>query len=146
METLIWAQSIYNISLAAWNAVRAVPSNTLIRSRFHEVRSAVSGDLLDAQQIGHLVDLWIGGNPDARENESFALSIHAVAFRSMITVSEDGPVDDLNYMFKINGGLFDQFRQRPQAFAAFLKKYWNQAYSALLCSNFSRPSPVFIAE
>jgi 1,4-dihydroxy-2-naphthoyl-CoA synthase len=51
-KTLIWAQHVSNISPAARNVVRAalsVPSNTLTRSRFHEVRSAVSGTLLDAQ-------------------------------------------------------------------------------------------------
>jgi hypothetical protein len=95
------------------------------------VRFVVSDTLLDTQQIGHLIDLWIRGNPDGRENERIVLSVHAVAFRPMITVSKDGTVDGLNHVFKINGDLFDQFGQQPQAFVIFLKKYWNQAYSAL---------------
>jgi hypothetical protein len=49
----------------------------------------------------------------------------------MITVSEDGTVDGLNHVFKIDGDLFDQSRQQPQACVTFLKKYWNQAYSVL---------------
>jgi hypothetical protein len=73
------------------------------------VRSAVSDTLLDIQEIGHLIDLWIRGNPDARENERLVLSVHAVAFRPIITVPEDGTVDDLNDGFKIDGDLFDQF-------------------------------------
>jgi hypothetical protein len=49
-------------------------------------------------------------------------------------------------MFKIGGELFDEFSQRPQAFVAFLKKYWNQTCSAFLCSNFTRSNLVFIVE
>jgi hypothetical protein len=79
----------------------------LIRSRFHEMRSAVSGALLDAQQIEHLIDLWIRGNPDARKNERLVLSVHAVAFRSMITVSEEGTVDGPNHTFKFDSSRFD---------------------------------------
>jgi hypothetical protein len=89
------------------------------------MRSAVSGALQDAQQIGHQIDLWIGGNPDARENERLVLSIHAVAFRPMITVSEDDTFDGLNHVFNINGDPLDQFRQPQQAFVALLKKHWN---------------------
>jgi hypothetical protein len=83
------------------------------------VRSAVSGALLDAQQIECLIDLWIRGKPGARENERLVLSIHAATFWPMITVSEDGMADDLNHVFKIDGDLSNQ---QPRTFVAFLKK------------------------
>jgi hypothetical protein len=95
------------------------------------VGSVASGALLDTQQIGQLIELWIPGNPDTREDERLVLSVQTVAFRPMITVSKDSTVDGLNHVFKIDGHLFDQFSQQPQPFVAFLKKYWNQAHSAL---------------
>jgi hypothetical protein len=109
-EKLSWAQQVYDISLAALNVllgVLPVPSDALIRSRFHEVRSAVSGALLDVQQIGHLVNLWIRGSPDARDNKMVVLSIEAVPFQPTITVSEDAAVGTLNRVFKIDIDLFD---------------------------------------
>jgi hypothetical protein len=94
------------------------------------VRSAVSSALLDVQQNRHLIDLWIRGTPDARENGKLNLSVHTVAFQRMVTVSEDGTVDSLNHVFKIDGDLLDQSGQNAQAFVASLKKYWNQCYYA----------------
>jgi hypothetical protein len=67
----------------------------------------------------------------------------------MITVSEDGRVDGLNHVFSIDGGLFDQFSQQPQAFVIFLKKYWKMGIKLILhflCCSVSRSNPVFIAE
>jgi hypothetical protein len=102
----------------------------LIKSRFSAVRSA--GALLKVQEMRELIGLRTRGNPAASFHESVVLWVEAVALRPMMTLSEDRKVDGPNHMFKIDIDGFDQIRRQAQAFTAFLKKYWKQAYSTLV--------------
>jgi predicted nucleotidyltransferase len=76
------------------------------------------------------------------ENRKVSLLDDAVDVRPIIIASEDRTVGDIDHMFKISRDLFDQFSQQIQAFASFLKKYWNQAYSALFVFQFQLLEPV----
>jgi hypothetical protein len=59
-ETLVWGRKIYDISPAAWEAMRDVlplPSDRLLRLRFSECRALIADALLNVSQMWHLIQL-----------------------------------------------------------------------------------------
>jgi hypothetical protein len=90
-----------------------------------------------------LIDLWIQENPDKRWNEWVVLAVDTFVSQPMIIVSEDGTVDGLDQVFKIDPDLFDQYSQQAQISVSSLKNHWNQVYSALSVSQLQSLKPNF---
>jgi hypothetical protein len=83
----------------------------------------VSQALLEVNEVGTIVDLWMRSSPGIGFNTEVVLSVDAVAFPPMIVVREDGRIEGLNRTNEIEVDLFDKLMGQPQAFAAFLKQY-----------------------
>jgi hypothetical protein len=133
-DTMTWARQVYDVSPSAWEVVRTVlppPSNLVLKSAFAQVRCAVSQALLDINEVGIIVDLWMRSSPCIGFDTEVVFSVDAVGFRSMIVVHKDGRIEGLNQTNEIEVDLFDKLMGQPQAFAAFLKQHWADAYSAL---------------
>jgi hypothetical protein len=105
-ETLIWRRKIYDISPAAWEAIRDVlplPSDRLLRLRFSEPRALIADALLNVDQMWDLIQLWEKANSGAIENR-----------RLRVTVNENGEVGglkDLQQLEEID--IFQQFLRVP---------------------------------
>jgi hypothetical protein len=87
--------------------------------------------LLDVNEVGTNLDLWMRSSPGIGFNTEVVLSVDAVAFRPMIVVHEDGRIEGLNRTNETEVKLFDKLMGQPQAFAVFLNQHWADAYSAL---------------
>jgi hypothetical protein len=60
------------------------------------------------------------------------LSVDAIAFRPMVTISDDGSVDGLKDLTDLDSpDLLTQFLSDPAAFSAFLREHWDSTYTAL---------------
>jgi hypothetical protein len=143
---MMWARQIYDISASTWEVVRKVlplPTNRALKSAFAQVRCTVSQALLDVNEVGTIVDLWIRSNPSIGFTTEVVLSVDAVAFRPMIVVHEDGRLEGLNRTNEIEVDLFDKLMGQPQAFATFLKQHWADAYSALFVFQIQPIDPSF---
>jgi hypothetical protein len=56
----------------------------------------------------------------------------AIAFRPMVTISDDGSVNGLKDLTQFdNPDLVTQFLADPAAFSAFLREHWDSTYTAL---------------
>jgi hypothetical protein len=100
-------------------------------SAFIEAPSAGSNALLDVNEIGTILELWMRDNPDFGLNPCVVLSVDAVAFKLMVTIYQDRWIAGLNQVNQIDVHLFDKFVGQPPAFAAFLTEHWADAESAL---------------
>jgi hypothetical protein len=144
--TMLWARQIYDVSPTAWDLVRKVfplPSDRVLRTSFSEVRSAVSDALLDIDKIDSIMELWRRANPELATDSSVILAVDAVAFRPVVTISEDGTIDGLNHIDEIDADLFDKLVGQPQAFVTFLKEHWTDVYSALFVFQIQPTDPQF---
>jgi hypothetical protein len=96
-ETLLWTRHVYEISPQAWKAVRKalpLPGKRSLLSEFLE--TGMNGKaLLDMGEIGRLLELWKQVVPDGLEDRYIRLSVDAIAFRPLVTPSEDGTIDGL---------------------------------------------------
>jgi hypothetical protein len=72
------------------------------------------------------------------------LSVDAVAFRPLVTISETGEVKGFKSLNQLhNPGLFSQYLTNPQAFVSFLKDHWDDAYPAMIVLHMQPVSPDF---
>jgi hypothetical protein len=104
LETLVWAQRIHDISPHAWGAVRKVlpfPSEQLLQSKCAETRG-ISDAVVDSSRIGELINPWKKARPPDVENCQVVLAFDEAAFRPVITIFEDGRVDDLKTMDRLD--------------------------------------------
>jgi hypothetical protein len=108
---MMWARQVYDVSPLAWEVVRKVlplPSNLVLKSAFAQVRCAVSEALLDINEVGTIVDLWMRSSPRIGFDTEVVLSVYAVGFRSMIVVHKDGRIEGLNRTNEIEVNLFNK--------------------------------------
>jgi hypothetical protein len=95
-------------------------------------------------RIGELINPWKKAIPPDVENCRIVLAFDAVAFRPVITIFEDGRVDGLKTMDRLDSSdLFSQFVSGPVEFVSFVKDYWNDAYSALFAFQIQPIRPDF---
>jgi hypothetical protein len=124
-ETLIWGGKIYDISPAAWEAIRDVlplPADCLLRLRFSEPRALIADALLNVSQMRYLIQLWEEANCFAIENCRIVLAVDAVTFRPRVTVNENGEVGELKDLQQLEDiDIFEKFLASPVDFAEFLQ-------------------------
>jgi hypothetical protein len=134
IQTLVWARQILDISPSAWAAVRKVlpvPSDRLLYSKFFDQRAGLSEALFDEAKMDKVISVWEGANPRRPRPCPVVLACDAICFRPTVVVREDGKVEGLAHVKSLDTpDLFTQFLADPNAFMAFLKNHWKDAYSA----------------
>jgi hypothetical protein len=135
METLVWTEELHSISAAALRHVRAVlplPGESLLNSRFAKQRRLLSNALMDIARLPELMDLWREGIPEGVTGQSVVLAVDAVAFRPLVTISEEGKVCGLKHLDTLGDqDLFTHLLRDPVAFSNFLSDHWRNAYTNL---------------
>jgi hypothetical protein len=134
IETLAWAEEIHASSPQTHEIVRKVlplPTDRLLNSKFTKDRRIISDVLQDSNRMGELIALWEKSSR-ATGHWDVILAVDAVAFRPLVTVTEDGEVHGLKNMTRLaDTDMFTEFLRDPPAFAHFLETHWKQAYSNL---------------
>jgi hypothetical protein len=147
VETLAWAEEIHMISPQALEVVGKVipvPSESLINSKFTKTRQVISDALQDSDRLGELINLWDQSGARSRSERTVVLAVDAVAFRPLVTVTENGEVAGLKRLTQLDSpDLFTEFLRDPQAFSNFLQQHWKQAYSALHAFHIQPVNPKF---
>jgi hypothetical protein len=101
-----------------WHLQNDWLSGNLIENAVHKVlplpsvvsvRSVVSNALLDVNEMGTVLQLWMRANPDFALNLCVVLSVDAVAVRPMVAIDKDGKTGGLNQTNEIDADLFDTF-------------------------------------
>jgi hypothetical protein len=135
VETLAWSREIHDISPRPWEIVRRVlplPGDHLLLSKFADTQAVIASALLDLDEMEGLIDLWEQSHEDIMTDRRVILSVHAIAFRLMVTISDDGSVDgskDLTHLD--NPDLLTQFLADSAAFSVFLREHWDSTSTAL---------------
>jgi hypothetical protein len=96
-ETLLWARHVYQISPQDWDAVRkAFPlsGKRSLLSEFFDT-GPTNKALFDMGEIGPLLELWKQAIPEGLKDRRIIFSVDPVAFRLLVTLSEDGTIDGL---------------------------------------------------
>jgi hypothetical protein len=135
IETLLWTEEIHAVSPQALQVVRKVldlPCESLLNSKFTRSRRIVSDALQDSNRIGELIDLWEQSCRSTRHSRTVILAVDAVAFRPLVTITEDGEVGGLKHLKHLDDpDLFTEFLRDPESFSHFLEAHWKDAYSDL---------------
>jgi hypothetical protein len=88
--------------------------------------------LFDLGEMGALIDLWERSHEDIMTDRRVILSVDAIAFRPMVTISDAGSVDGLKDLTHLdNPDLLTQFLADPAAFSEFLRQHWDSTDTAL---------------
>jgi hypothetical protein len=146
IDTLAWTEEIHASSAHTLEIVRKViplPTERLLNSKFTQDRRLVSDALQNSDRIGELITIWEKSTPSiSSSHRDVILSVDAVAFRPLVTVSEDGEVHGLKNLTRLEDpDIFAHFLRDPPAFAHFLQTHWKQAYSNLFAFHLQPVDP-----
>jgi hypothetical protein len=145
IETLVWAQQLDAISPAALEFVRHVlplPGENLLNSRFAEDRTVISATLQGAEPVRELIVFWGKGLPKDVDDRSIVLAVDAIAFRPLVTVTEDGVVHGLKHLRHLDDeDLLTHFHSDPAVFPSCYSTIGRKLIPA--CS-FLRPNPFIL--
>jgi hypothetical protein len=145
IDTLVWAQQLHAISPSALDHVRAVfplPGESLINARFAQNRRAVSAALQDMARVSEVIALWMQTVPPEIPGREIVLAVDAVAFRPLVTITENGEIEGLKHLKRLDDkNLFEHFVLDPISFAQFLAEHWKDAYSALFAFHIQPLNP-----
>jgi hypothetical protein len=142
IESLVWGREILAISSAAYQIISQIlplPSDHLLRSKFLDEKTRVRNAVLDLTQLDELLPIWRAANTMGSEDRIQAiLVVNAIAFKSLITIREDGPVKGIDGFEPLElPDLFSQVPSHPRFFQDFVLMHWHEVYSALLFSTFN---------
>jgi hypothetical protein len=144
---LAWAEEIHSISPKALEVVGKVitlPSESLLNSKFAKTRRVWSEALQDPERVGELIAVWNQSGATTPSERTVVLAVDAVAFRPLVTVTENGEVTGLKHLTQLeNPDLFTEFLRDPHAFAHFLQQHWKQTYSNLHAFHIQPVNPKF---
>jgi hypothetical protein len=89
--------------------------------------------MLDLNDVDDLFSIWrTASNVDAEDRVDAILSVDAVAFKPLVTIREDGSVEDIADVGCLESpGLFSQLIANPTLFHQFALSYWKEVYSSL---------------
>jgi hypothetical protein len=86
-----------------------------------------------------LIDVWERPHEHTMKDYRVILSADAIAFRSMVTISDDG-LKDLTHVD--NPDPLTHFLADPASFSAFLREHWDSTCSSSRFNPFIRVSHV----
>jgi hypothetical protein len=79
-----------------WETVRRVlplPGDHQLLLKFADARAMISSALLDLDKMDASIDLWEQSHEDTMTDRRVILSVDAIGFRHMVTISDDGNID-----------------------------------------------------
>jgi hypothetical protein len=135
-ESRVWAREIHDISVAAYqvpSGILPLPSDRLLRSKFLNEKARIQKAMFDLNDVDDLLSIWrTANNVDAEDRVDEILSVDAVAFKPLVTIREDGSVEDIaDFDCLESSDLFSQLIANPTLFHQFVLSHWKKVYSSL---------------
>lgn len=140
-QTYSFALNLMFQSQSSYDFVRnefPLPSKQSVRKHFREEISATTQCLTNLNLMNNIIhDYRNSFNLNSIMTLPSILSVDAICFKPIISVTKDGKIsgienftmDDTNDTFNPEK-MFTHYNDDPSLFEEFLRKQWNQAYSA----------------